>query len=91
MVLEEVPASKLPEMGYSCIDIRKGPYRAGEQLNLSYKVPQGVRVLRHTWLWDGERLQGTSVQLRAGEHTLELRLEYADGREEYLGQILQVN
>ena len=90
-VLEEVPASKLPEMGYSCIDVRKGPYKAGEQLNLSYKVPQSVRVLRHTWLWDGERLQGTSVQLRAGEHTLELRLEYADGREEYLGQILQVN
>ena len=89
-VLEEVPADNLSQMGYSFIDVRKGPYRAGERLELAYQVAEGVRVLRHTWLWDGWSVQGGAVQLSAGEHTLELRLEYADGREEYLGQILEV-
>lgn len=89
-VLEEVPAQNLSGMGYSFMDIRKGPYKAGEQLELSFKVPNGVRVLRHTWIWDGWAAGTNSIQLTAGEHSLELRLEYADGREELLEQLIQV-
>ena len=89
-VLEEVPAQNLSGMGYSFMDIRKGPYKAGEQLVLSYKVPKGVRVLRHTWIWDGWAAGTDSIQLTAGEHSLELRLEYADGREELLEQVILV-
>lgn len=80
--LEEVPASTLAGMGYATLLLRPGPYRAGEKLDFALQLPEGVRIQSQSWTWDGKAVEGASVVLTAGEHTLEACLKYPDGREE---------
>ena len=90
-VLEEYPADSLPELGYSCIRLREGPYYAGEQIEFQVAIPDNAKLTEQRWFLDDEPLNASSIKLTRGEHTLEVHLVYADGREEDLCVELQVN
>ena len=91
MVVEEVPAQDLPQMGYSYIRGRRGPYSEGESWEGELMLPEGVIVNRLSWKLDGESLENPSFVLKAGEHTLQAFLTYRDGREEVVEKVFKVS
>lgn len=88
--VEEVPAQELPQMGYSYIKGRRGPYNAGESWEGELMLPEGVILNRLSWKLDGEPLDSPSFVLKAGEHILQAFLTYQDGREEVVEKEFKV-
>lgn len=90
MVVEEVPAQDLPQMGYTYIRGRRSPYYEGESWEGELVLPEGVMVNRLSWTLDGQPLESPSFVLKAGEHTLQALLTYRDGREEVVEKVFKV-
>jgi hypothetical protein len=90
MVVEEVPAQELPQMGYTYIKGRRGPYYEGESWEGELVLPEGVLLNRLSWKMDGEPLESPSFVLKSGEHTLQAYLTYRDGREEVVDKVFKV-
>ena len=86
--LEEVPSDSLQEMGFNCIQLRSGPYVAGESIDLQVLTAEDVR--EQSWQMDEKPLSGPSVTLTVGEHSISVTLLYRDGRQETLSADLTV-
>ena len=87
----EVPAHSMDMMGYVCIDPGNGNYHVGDNFTPSLLVPGHVRIREVEWSWDGSVLKASSFTLVRGEHLLEARVAYEDGRREKLQMKIKVN
>lgn len=88
--VSEVPfPSSLSDMGYACIDTGKGLWKEGDVYTPSLKEsllkPESVE-----WFFDGEAIEGESVTLTAGLHTVTAAVTYSGGRNENLKARIQV-
>lgn len=61
-----------------------GSYTAGDRFTFELIEAEGRHPETVAWYFDGESVQADSVSLTAGEHVVEARLTYADGRYEML-------
>lgn len=84
-------AASLAELGINAIDPGKGVYKAGESFQLQLLAAPGNPPASVRWFWDGEETGAKSVTLTAGAHTVEARLDYADGSQEILELPVKVN
>lgn len=89
--LEEVPSRELSELGYSGIVLPDHPLKAGESIDLQLVVPDNTQVRIRRWKLDGSPLETSRVALEAGVHSLEVDLQYEDGREEFLRAVIHVD
>ena len=74
-----------------CTIADTGSYRAGDRFTFSLVHPEGVAApMSVVWYYDDEPAGADSVTLTAGDHTVEARLGYEDGRQEILTLEIEV-
>lgn len=88
--VNEISASSLAQMGFSCIQLNKERYKAGDSLSMQLLVPAWEQVDQCSWFLDGAPQSADTITLTSGMHTLEAHVRYRDGREESLGTEFRV-
>ena len=79
-----------PELGFNHIaNPGNGIYRAGERFELSLVRYEDDPYASLSWTFDGQSVEGGSVTLTAGSHTVEAHLGYPDGSSEVIRLVLQ--
>lgn len=79
-----------PELGFNYIaNPGNGTYRAGDRFDLTLVRYEDDAPSAVSWTFDGQRVQGGSVTLSAGSHTVEAHLTYSDGATEVIRLVIQ--
>lgn len=86
----EEPKITLADMGYSTIDPGEGPWKDGETLLFTLVAGNGKEPVSVKWFCDGISQLGSSILLRSGSHRISASVVYADGSEEELETLIQV-
>ncbi len=76
--------STLADLSWNSIDPGSGEYRAGDTFRLHLKEALSRRPSGVAWFFDGASVDGNTVTLSAGEHTVEAHLRYENGSTEIL-------
>ena len=80
----------LPELGFNHIaNPGNGVYRAGDRFDLTLVRYEDDAPSTVSWVFDGSAVQGGSVTLTAGSHTVEAHLAYPDGTAEVIRLVLK--
>ena len=80
----------LPELGFNHIaNPGNGVYSAGSRFELALVRYEDDPYKTLSWTFDGQAVQGGSVTLTAGSHTVEAHLTYPDGTSETIRLVLQ--
>lgn len=80
----------LPELGFNHIaNPGNGVYRAGDRFELALVRYEDDAPSSVSWVFDGSAVQGGSVTLTAGSHTVEAHLAYPDGTAEVIRLVLK--
>ena len=80
----------LPELGFNHIaNPGNGVYRAGDRFDLTLVRYEDDAPSSVSWVFDGSAVQGGSVTLTAGSHTVEAHLAYPDGTAEVIRLVLK--
>lgn len=80
----------LPELGFNHIaNPGNGVYRAGDRFDLILVRYEDDAPSTVSWVFDGSAVQGGSVTLTAGSHTVEAHLAYPDGTAEVIRLVLK--
>lgn len=80
----------LPELGFNHIaNPGNGVYRAGDRFDLTLVRYEDDAPSSVSWVFDGSAVQGGSVTLTAGSHTVEAHLTYPDGSAEVIRLVLK--
>ena len=80
----------LPELGFNHIaNPGNGVYSAGSRFELALVRYEDDPYKTLSWTFDGQAVQGGSVTLAAGSHTVEAHLTYPDGTSETIRLVLQ--
>ena len=78
-----------PELGFNYIaNPGNGTYAAGDRFDLSLVRYEDDPYSTLSWTFDGQAVQGGSVTLAAGSHTVEAHLTYPDGTSEVIRLVL---
>ena len=84
-----VGAEVEPELGFNHIaNPGNGTYSAGSRFNLELVRYEEGAPSSVSWMFDGRAVQGGSVTLTAGSHTVEARLTYPDGAVEVIRLVI---
>ena len=79
-----------PELGYNHIaNPGNGIYAAGSRFDLALVRYEGGEPSSVSWTFDGQTVQGGSVTLAAGAHTVEAHLTYPDGAVEVIRLVIK--
>jgi hypothetical protein len=79
-----------PELGFNYIaNPGNGTYKAGDRFELELVRYADDLYASLSWTFDGQAVQGGSVTLSAGSHTVEAHLTYPDGSAEIIRLVLQ--
>ena len=79
-----------PELGFNHIaNPGNGTYAAGDRFELALVRYEGGAPSSVSWVFDGRALEGGSVTLSAGTHTVEARLTYPDGAAEVIRLVIK--
>jgi len=79
-----------PELGFNYIaNPGNGTYKAGDRFELELVRYTDDPYASLSWTFDGQAVQGGSVTLSAGSHTVEAHLTYPDGSSEVIRLVLQ--
>ena len=79
-----------PELGFNHIaNPGNGSYRAGDRFDLSLVRYEDDAPSSVSWVYDGNAVQGGSVTLTAGSHTVEAHLTYPDGTAEVIRLVIK--
>ena len=82
----------LPELGFNHIaNPGNGSYKAGDRFELSLVRYEDDAPSSVSWVFDGSAVQGGSVTLTAGRHTVEAHLTYPDGTSEVIRLVIQAD
>ncbi len=76
------PAATFADLGISYIDLPSGTLSSGQQLPLKLVMSPAAKASVVSWFYDGQLVEGESLVLTAGTHTLTARLKFTSGREE---------
>ena len=80
----------LPELGFNHIaNPGNGIYKAGDRFELALVRYEDDAPSSVSWVFDGSAVQGGSVTLTAGSHTVEAHLTYPDGSAEVIRLVLK--
>jgi hypothetical protein len=78
-----------PELGYNYIaNPGNGTYRAGDRFELALVRYEDDAPSTVSWTFDGQGVQGGSVTLTTGGHTVEAHLTYPDGSVEVIRLVI---
>ena len=81
-----------PELGFNHIaNPGNGSYRAGDRFELALVRYEDDPYTSLSWTFDGQSVQGGSVTLTAGIHTVEAHLVYPDGTSEVIRLVITVS
>jgi hypothetical protein len=78
-----------PELGFNHIaNPGNGSYRTGDRFDLTLVRYEDDPYTSLSWTFDGQSVQGGSVTLTAGDHTVEAHLTYPDGTSEVIRLVI---
>ena len=78
-----------PELGFNYIaNPGNGSYKAGDRFSLELVRYEDDAPATVAWTFDGQSVQGGSVTLTAGSHTVEAHLTYPDGSNEVIRLVI---
>ncbi|MBR5257077.1 MAG: M6 family metalloprotease domain-containing protein [Bacteroidales bacterium] len=78
-----------PELGFNYIaNPGNGSYKAGDRFTLELVRYEDDAPSTVAWTFDGQSVQGGSVTLTAGSHTVEAYLTYPDGSNEVIRLVI---
>ena len=78
-----------PELGFNYIaNPGNGSYKAGDRFSLELVRYEDDAPATVAWKFDGQSVQGGSVTLTAGSHTVEAHLTYPDGSNEVIRLVI---
>ena len=87
-----VGARLAPELGFNHIaNPGNGTYTAGDRFALALVRYEPDTPSTVSWTFDGQSVQGGSVTLAAGAHTVEAHLTYPDGTAEVIRLVINAN
>ena len=81
-----------PELGFNYIaNPGNGTYKTGDRFSLDLVRNEDDAPSTVSWTFDGQSVQGGSVTLKAGTHTVEAHLTYPDGSVEVVRLVIRAN
>ena len=89
-ISEVLVPTALSDIGFHSIDPGSGTYKAGNTFKLRLKETHSRKPSSVSWYYDGALVSDASVQLSAGVHTVEARLDYEGGAQEILEMEMEV-